>query len=299
MPTLDALRPATADSFDRAAALLRDPRPPRPARAGRRRVLLAAALTALVGACSYPVESEETVGYDVSWTAYGSIDLGNYTVGALDALVPPRRRVGIETRRAERPDVPPDHEYPGGAMWTRVRYTLKAPHVSAVEALADSMRAVLGVYNLEVSPVVQGRRTPLGVAALGHLGVGVNPGDESVSDPELQALLDAYVERLDPDAWDRRFPPCIERLPDGRRVLRYSTAPVAYLLTPATRLWVRSGRGGVDRIDVEGITDDEFLYLTDDGWRSRAEGGWGTPLEDLPPAPRDSVREANGLSAAE
>ena len=299
MPTLDALRPATADSFDRAADLLRAPRPPRPARAGRRKVLLAAALVALVGACAYPVESERTVGYDVSWTAYGSIDIGNYTVAALDALVPSDQRIGIETRRAERPAVPPDHEYPSGATWTRVRYSIKAKDAAAVGALADSMRAVLGVYNLDVSPVTQGRRTPLGVAALGRLGVGVNPGDESVSDPELQALLDGYVERLDPDAWDRRFPPRIERLPDGRRVFRYGTAPFAYLLTPAARLWVRSGRGGVDRIDMEGITDDEFLYLTDDGWRSRAEGGWGTPLEDLPPATRDSVQEARGLPVTE
>ena len=299
MDLLDALRPAPADSFGRAAALLRGPRPPRPARAGRRALAVAAALAVGAGACSYPVESERAVGYAVEWTTYGSVGASHYTVEVLDALVPPRRRVGIETDRVASPDVPPDHEYPGGATWTRVRYALKARDAAAAGALGDSVRAVLGAYDVAVEPVVRGRRVPLGLAALGRLGVAVSPNDATVSDRELQALLDAHVEGLAADDPGRLFSPRVERLPDGRRILRHGTTPMAYLLTPATRVWIRSGEGGpgggAGRIDVEGITDDEFLYLTPDGWRSRAQGGWGTPLDSLPPAVRDSVRDAHGL----
>ena len=133
MPTLDALRPAPADSFDRAAALLREPRPPRPGGAGRRALVVAAALAVSVGACSYPVESERTAGYVVEWTTYGSVGASNYTVAALDALVPPRQRVGIETSQVGRPDVPPDHDYPEGATWTRVRYAFKVDDDALVQ----------------------------------------------------------------------------------------------------------------------------------------------------------------------
>ena len=46
---------------------------------------------------------------------------------------------------------------------------------------------------------------------------------------------------------------------------------------------------------MEGVSDDEFLILTNGEWRSRAEGGGGVPLDSLSPAVRDSVLHAHGL----
>ena len=280
MTRLDPLDPATPDSFDRAAALLRQP-PDRPARS--RRPLVLAALVA-AGACALPVEVDRTAGTVLSWTAYGAIDPANYTVAALDAAVPPRRRLAIETAAAERPSVPADHDWPAHGSWSRVRYTTAVTDPDSVAALADVLRAVTGVYNVHVEPLAAVRRVPLVAAAARRLGVAVNPGDPSVSDRELQAFVDGQLERLDlpPESMARRFPPRIERLPDGRRILRNEGNWVASLLTPSTRIWVRPDAPPSLRFTVSGATRDDLVMLTPDGWRSVS-------------AVRDSVLRANGL----
>ena len=295
MTHLDRLRPATPDSFERAAALLRQP-PERPA---RRPLVLAAALAAAVGACALPVEADRTTGTVLSWTAYGTVDPANYTVRALDDAVPPTRRLAIETRDAERPSVPAGHDWPARGSWSRIRYTTSVVDPDSVAALVGALRAVVGVYNLHVEPLVQVRRVPLVAAAAGRMGVAVNPGDPSLSDRELQAFIDAQIERLDlpPESMTRRYPPRVERLPDGRRILRNSGVPFAFVLTPSTRIWVRPDAPESQAFTVVGITDDEFLFETASGWRSRAEGGWGAPIDSLPPTVRDSVLDGAGLDS--
>ena len=264
MPSLDHLRPAASDSFQRASALLRHP-PSRPQ--GRpRALLLGLVLAASIGACSYPVESEQTVGYTLSWTTYGTVEIGNYTVAALDSLVPPPQRLAIETRRAEAPSVPADHRYPPGARWTRVRYSLHGLDAEHADQLADSIRAVMGVYGLSVEPIVHASRLPLVAATAGRLGLGVNPGDDSVSDHELQTFIDDQLERLDlpPHEMEVMFPPTVDRLPDGRRFLRYgSDDGFGLVLTPATRLWIRPDHPS-QRFTVDGV--HELVYGEGGRW---------------------------------
>lgn len=272
MSPFDALQPDADASFDRAAAHLRTSQP-RPR--GRRRVLaLAALLAAAAGACSYPVETDETLGYGVEWTTYGSVGPGNYTVKALDALVPTPERLSVETSRAERPSVPPDHEWPTDATWTRVRYTVGTTRQATAEAWADSMRALVGAYNVRVVPAVRHGRQPLAVAAIGRLGEAVSPADPSVSDQDLQALLDEQVERLGtgPGSPYHRSRPRIERILDGRRILRFEDSGHAILLADGVRIWVRPDAHPSQQINYEGVTSDEILHLTDRGWR---------PLSDL------------------
>ena len=266
MTDLNALRPATPDSFDRAADLLRLPQP---ASTGRRRAVgLAVALTLAAGACAVPVEADQTVGTVFEWTAYGSINPANYTVAALDDAVPPTRRLAIETRPAERPAVPPDHDYPPGATWTRVRYSAGVSDPDSVAALTRTMRALVGVYNLTVEPLVHAHRVPLVAAAAGRLGLAVSPGDPAISDRELQTFLDDQIERLDlpPDAMERRYPPHVERLPDSRRILRNGDAPFAMLLAPGVRIWIQPD-SPVSPIQLDGIQNENFLLLKEGRWR--------------------------------
>ena len=258
MPTLDALRPATADSFDRAAALLRDPRPPRPTRAGRRRVLLAAALVALVGACSYPVETDETVGYVISWTTYGSVSPANYTVKALDRSVPASQRLAVETYAADRPALPPDHDWPESGSWTRLRYAVGTTDAVAVGAWTDSLRALVGAYEVRIEPLVETERRSLGAVAADRIGLTASPADPAVSDAELQAYIDRFGT-----GDDRQW---VARLPDGRRYVTRD-GYTAVLLGPGSRLWVHLNEAGQQQLTVYGFGMGNTLLRVDGRWR--------------------------------
>lgn len=270
MTALDALRPATPDSFDRAARLLRQPRPAR-----RRPLVLAAVLAAAVGACAVPVEGERTVGTALSWTTYGGVGPGHYTVEALDRAVAPGRRWAIETAPAAQPAVPDSHGVAPGARWTRVRYTAAATDPDSVAAVVRALRAVLGAYDVDVEPVVQTRRMPLAAAAAGRLGLAVAPGDPAVSDRELQAFIDVHLDRsppAPPSAY-RRPRPRVARLPDGRRILDEGHS--AFVMGPETRLWLRPDP---DRpFDLEGVPYDALLIRTAEGWKTPTELGWPAP----------------------
>ena len=264
MPTLDALRPATADSFSQAADLLRAPRPPRPARAGRRKLAAVAALVVAVGACAYPVESERTVGHVIEWTTYGSVSPANYTVEAFDRWVPPRQRLAVETYATDRPALPPDHDWPAGGSWTRLRYAVGTTNAATARAWADSLGAVVGAYDVRLEPLVQTERVPLGTVAAGRVGLGVSPSDPTVSDAELQAYIDRVDSRNDSER------PRVDRLSDGRRILNYQDRS-AFVVAPGSRLWVRLDETGQRRLAYSGFGEEDFLLKEDGQWRSGFE----------------------------
>ncbi|WP_412061713.1 hypothetical protein [Rubrivirga sp. IMCC45206] len=252
----DALQPHASDTFDRAAAVVRAGRP---APDRRRPLALAAALAVAVGACATPVETETLVGFAVEWTTYGEVGPGHHTMKALDAVVAAPARLAVETREAERPHVPADHDWPRAGTWTRVRYTARAPRRAPAEAWADTMRALVGAYNVAVEPVVRTERRALAVRALGRIGQAVSVADPELSDADLQALLDR-VENL-PEPFRAR----VERLPDGRRIL--VREGLAIVLAEGVRLWIRPDDPRGQPIQYEGVGTDEFLFDTDDGWR--------------------------------
>ncbi len=273
MTTLDALRPAAADSFDRAAEMLRTASP-RPAR--RRTAWAALGLLALAGACATPVETERTIGTTLSWTVYGSADPGHSTVQALDAVVPGPKRMALETRPAERPTVPEGDPDPPGATWTRVRYTTSVTHPDTLAQIQRAAIAVLGVYGLAVEPETRVRRVPFVAAATRSVRVALQPGAPGVGDHDLQAFIDAHLERMDlpADSEWRRHPPQIEQLDDGRRVL--VLGPSAMVLTPETRLWTRPD-DAQRPIDMHGVGYDGLLWRTKDGWKTPTELGHPEP----------------------
>ena len=273
MTPLDSLRPASADSFERAADLLHDA----PSEPPRRRVVWAAlALVALAGACVTPVETDRTVGTTFSWTVYGSADPGHYTVQALDAVVPGRQRLGLATQPAERPAVPEGHPDPPGASWTRVRYTAATTDPDTVAQIRSAAQAVLGVYGLAVEPETHLRRVPFVAAATHTIRTALHLGAPQVSDRQLQAFIDAHLARIDlpEDSVWREFPPRVERFGDGRRVLVQGA--FAIVLTPETRLWMRPD-DAQRPIDTFGTGYDDLLLRTEDGWRSHTELGFPAP----------------------
>lgn len=260
MPAFDALQPHALDTFDRAAAVVRAGRP-QPSR--RRPLALAATLVVAVGACATPVESEDLVGFAVEWTTYGEVGPGHHTMRALDAVVAAPARLAVETREAERPSVPVDHDWPSGGTWTRVRYTARAQNRAQAEAWADTMRAVVGAYNLVVEPVVRHERRALAARVFGRIGQAISVTDPDLSDADLQALLDSVEDISGP------FRARVERLPDGRRVV--AREGFAVVLAEGVRLWIRPDDPTVQPIRYEGVGDDELLLETEDGWRSVTE----------------------------
>ncbi|WP_412069615.1 hypothetical protein [Rubrivirga sp. IMCC43871] len=256
----DALQPHAADTFDRAAAVVRAGRP-QPDR--RRPLVLAAALVVAIGACATPVESESLVGFAVEWTTYGAVGPGHHTMKALDAAVAAPARLAVETREAERPRVPADHDWPSGATWTRVRYTARAQNRAQAEAWADTMRALVGAYNVGVEPVVRTERRALAARVFGRIEQAVSVADPDLSDADLQALLDE-VKGL-PERMRAR----VERLPDGRRIL--ARPGVAIVLAEGVRLWIRPDDPTGQPIRYDGVETDGLLIDTEDGWRPMAE----------------------------
>ena len=280
MPTLDTLRPAPPGSFDRAAALLRAPRPPRPGGAGRRALVVAAALAVGVGACSYPVESERTAGYVVEWTTYGSVSPANYTVKALDRWVPAAQRLAVETYATDRPALPSDHDWPANGSWTRLRYAVSADDADAVGVWVDSLRTIIGAYEVRVMPLVETERQPLGAMAAGRIGLALSPADPAVSDAELQA----YVDRSNLDGERSR----IDRLPDGRRILNHGDQ-AAVLLGPGSRLWITRDEAGQQQLSVHGSGPDGVFLRHDGRWR---------PFEEVIHARLDSVARTGSTDPA-
>ena len=272
MNALDPLRPASADSFDRAADLIRSSKPGR----RHRGLAAAAALAALVGACATPVETDETIGTVVSWTVYGSADPGHYTVRALDSAVPAEKRVGLETRPAERPALPEGHPDSPAAGWTRIGYTTSETHPDSLAQIQRAARDVVGVYGLAVKPEVRARRVPFVAATARAVRRALQAGAPQAKERDLQAFIDAHLERIDlpEDSYWRMFPPRVERLPDGRRALVQDR--VAIVLTSETRLWMRPG-DAQRPIDAFGVGYDELLWRTADGWKSSTERGFPEP----------------------
>ena len=269
MSSFDALQPQ--DTFDRAAALIQA----RPRRSRRRPAALAVALVVAVGACVTPVRSSDPVGFAVEWTTYGSVGPGHYTLRAVDAVVPVPARLAIETRSAERPEVPDDHDWPPGARWTRVRYVTGTLRRADAEAWADTVRARMGAYDVRVAPVVRRDRQLLGAVALGRIGQAVSPSDPEVSDRELQALIDAAFRRAraktGEDAPDAV--PQVLRLPNGRRFVTMGER-IAIALDPGVRLWLRPDAEPYQWIDFEGLGDDHFLMKIQGRWVPESEIPW-------------------------
>ena len=230
---------------------------------------LAVALALAVGACATPVERDTPLGFAIEWTAYGEVGPGHHTVRALDALVPAAARFAVETSRAERPSVPRGHEWPAGGSWTRVRYTADAPRRAQADAWADSMRALVGAYNVRVAPVVERGRVSLAAATLKRLGRAISPSDPAVSDEALQAVLDREVDRLGsgPGSPYHRLRPRVGRLPDGRRIVAQGEAS-AVLLEDGVRIWVRPDAVPSQQITFDGVTSERLLFRTENGWRS-------------------------------
>ena len=217
-----------------------------------------------------PVTSDEPVGFAIEWTAYGSVGPSHYTVAALDDVVPAALRLAIETRTAERPSIPADHDWPSEAAWTRVRYTADAGNRDRAGAWADIMRALVGAYNVSVEPVVHSEWRVLGSVAFGRVAQAVSPSAPGLTDNDLQALLDAADDRigLDPDGRRREYR--VERLLDGRRIV-IDGGLVAYVLEDGVRLWLRPDADPYQRVTFDGITNGRLLLKTADGWRPISE----------------------------
>ncbi len=267
MSRFDALQPDAHATFGRAADVIRAGRP----RPDRRPLALAAAFVVVVGACVTPVDSGDLVGFALEWTAYGSVGPGHHTMRALDAVVPAPARFAVETQQAERPSVPADHEWPEDGTWTRVRYTTGTSHRSQAEAWADTMRAVVGAYNIRVEPVVRNDRRSLASAALGRIGQAVSPSDPALSDEDLQAVLDAAVA---PHGTGEGSPyhylkPHVERL-NGRRVIMQDEY-TAIVFENGVRLWIRPEAIPSQQITFEGVSSDRLLLWTNDEWRPMSE----------------------------
>ena len=282
-PVFDPLRSAPVpDSFEDQMARLRA-HPSRRTSVPTRALALAAAFAVVVGACAVPVDIARALGYAIQWTVSGEADASHPSVEALEAAVPPADRLLTAV----------DAEGPG----TSFRSVVTGPPPDLA-----GLRGVAGVADVQVEPLVEPVRVPLGAWLADRLGVPeaavVAIGSRRLSDAEVGHLLDRQLAAAGLDTTSMSV--TVNRGGDGRRSLDLRVRTVREGLTnvnvrvgPDTR--VRTWGDGL--VLIEGLPPgtrldtSAFRGTARVVWRDRA--GRGRPSR----AQLDSLLRANGYDA--
>ena len=268
---LDSIRSAPLpDSFDQAAAWLRDAPPPRSRRAPARALVAAAILAA---AAFWPVDTTVAAGSVIEVASADRIGAGHPALVALDRIVPDvhRRLVKVESVGEE------------GDGGTVLRYAVLGAAPEAAEPWRDTVAALPGTRASRVLLLDVTRSRPFGVSAARRVLGG--PSGPGLSDAELQVEVDRVALASGPIRLR------IRRAPDGaypspspdRVTIRPRPAPTGS--APAGSAPARAApaparyRAGSDEI----VRD-----------RARVRRLSGVPLDSLPPEVARALRDRLG-----
>lgn len=278
---LDSIRSAPLpDSFDQAAAWLRDAPPPRSRRAPARALVAAAILAA---AAFWPVDTTVAAGSVIEVASADRIGAGHPALVALDRIVPDvhRRLVKVESVGEE------------GDGGTVLRYAVLGAAPETAEPWRDTVAALPGTRASRVLLLDVTRSRPFGVSAARRV-LGGPPGP-GLSDAELQVEVDRVAFASGPIRLR------IRRAPDGaypspspdRVTIRPRPAPTGSAHTGSAQAKSAPAGSAPARTVPAPARDRAGSHETGRD-RARVRRLSGVPLDSLPPEVARALRDRLG-----